>query len=79
MHQNGPPVSTTTDGNEANAMVWFMNGSQLSAIDGDTGAAVFTTTGAGCDTPNMSFPIAVNGRIVVASNGGLCSWSPGGK
>ena len=79
VHQNGPPISTTTDGNAANAMVWFMNGAQLSAVDGDTGAAVFTTTGAGCNTPNMAFPIAVNGRIVVASTGGLCSWSPGGK
>jgi hypothetical protein len=79
VHQNGPPISTTTDGNAANAMVWFMNGAQLSAVDGDTGAAVFTTNGAGCSTPNMSFPIAVNGRIVVASGGGLCSWSPGGR
>jgi hypothetical protein len=77
--QNGPPISTTTDGNAANAMVWFMNGTQLSAVDGDTGTPVFTTNGPGCSTPNMSFPIAVNGRIVVASNGGLCSWSPGGQ
>jgi hypothetical protein len=77
--QNGPPISTTTDGNAGNAMVWFMNGSQLSAVDGDTGASVFTTTGAGCGTPNMSFPIAVKGRIVVASGGSLCSWSPGGN
>jgi hypothetical protein len=77
--QNGPPISTTTDGNAANAMVWFMNGQQLTAVDGDTGAPVFTTTGAGCGTPNMSFPIAVKGRIVVAAGGGLCSWSPGGN
>ena len=79
VHQNGPPISTTTDGNAANALVWFMNGSQLSAVDGDTGAPVFTTNGAACGTPNMSFPIAANGRVVVASGGGLCSWSPSGK
>jgi hypothetical protein len=78
-HQNYPPISTTTDGTSANALVWFMNGSQLEAIDGDTGAHVVTTNGAACNNvPSMSFPIAVNNRIVVASLGGLCSWSLNG-
>jgi len=76
---NYPPISTTTDGVSANALVWFMDGSQLRAIDADTGQAVVTTTGAACGgIPNMSFPIAVKGRIVVAAGGHLCSWSPGG-
>jgi hypothetical protein len=84
-HHNAPPISTTTDGVSANALVWFLNGTssgaQLSAVDGDTGAAVLAaTTGSACaGVPNMGFPIAVKGRIVVAANGRLCSWSPGGK
>jgi hypothetical protein len=78
-HTNYPPISTTTDGVSANALVWFMNGSQLEVIDGDTGQPIFTTTGAPCNNmPSMSFPIAANNRIVVASRSGLCSWSPNG-
>jgi cellulase/cellobiase CelA1 len=78
-HMNFPPISTTTDGASANALVWFMEGQQLAVVDGDTGARVFTTTGAACTgVPSMSFPIAVKNRIVVAALGHLCSWSPGG-
>jgi len=85
---NGPPISTT-DG-KGGALVWFMNGvfggfkdgagsAQLSAVDGDSGAPVVTTSGTACAAiQNMSFPIEVKGRIVVAANGHLCSWSPGG-
>src|SRR5262249_30052339 len=36
-HMNYPPISTTTDTSGANALVWFMNGAQLTAVDGDTG------------------------------------------
>jgi hypothetical protein len=78
-HQNYPPISTTTDGVSANALVWFINGTQLEVIDGDSGAHVFTTTGAACNNvPSLSFPIAVNNRIVVATLAGLCSWSLNG-
>jgi hypothetical protein len=78
-HTNYPPISTTTDGAGANALVWFVNGSQLSAVDGDTGATVVTTTGAPCNgVPSMSFPIAVKNRIVVSALGHLCSWSLNG-
>jgi hypothetical protein len=79
-HMNYPPISTTTDGLSANAMVWFINGSQLEAVDGDTGKVVFTTTGAACNSiPSMAFPIAAKNRIVVSALGHLCSWSPGGQ
>lgn len=79
-HLNYPPISTTTDGVSANAMVWFMNGTQLSAADGDTGKLLFTTTGAACNNvPSMSFPIAVKNRIVVSALGHLCSWSINGQ
>jgi hypothetical protein len=78
-HLNYPPISTTSDGKSADAIVWFMNGGQLSAVNGDTGATVFTTTGAACNgIGSMSFPIAVKNRIVVWAIGHLCSWSVGG-
>jgi hypothetical protein len=79
-HMNFPPISTTTDGVSANALVWFMEGSQLAVVDGDTGARLFTTTGTACgNVPSMSFPVAVKNRIVVAALGHLCSWSVGGS
>jgi hypothetical protein len=78
-HTNYPPISTTTDGASADALVWFMSGSQLTAVDGDTGAKVMTTSGAACDSvPSMSFPIAVKDRVVVSALGHLCSWSVSG-
>jgi hypothetical protein len=78
-HMNYPPISTTTDGVASNALVWFVNGSQLEAVDGDTGAKVVLTSGAACaNVPSMSFPIAVKNRIVVSALGHLCSWSPNG-
>jgi hypothetical protein len=79
-HYNSPPMSTTTDGTGANALVWFMDGTQLRAVNGDTGAKVLTTTGAGCtNIPSMSWPIAVKNRVVVSALGHLCSWSIGGS
>jgi hypothetical protein len=79
-HMNYPPISTTTDTAGGNALVWFVNGSQLSAVDGDTGQPVVTTTGTACGSvPSMSFPIAVKNRIVVSALGHLCSWSPNGQ
>ena len=79
-HMNYPPISTTTDDAGANAIVWFMSGGQLTAVDGDTGRKLVTTAGTSCDmVPSMSFPIAVNNRIVVSALGHLCSWSIDGK
>ncbi|MEO6952916.1 MAG: hypothetical protein ABI321_14010 [Polyangia bacterium] len=78
-NSNHPPISTTSDGASADAMVWFLDGGQLTGVDGDTGAKVVTTAGSTCDSIfSMSFPIAVKGRIVVAALGHLCSWSPNG-
>ncbi len=78
-HMNFPPISTTSDGVSANAVVWFIDGSQLRAVDGDTGAKLLTTAGAPCNgVPSMSFLIGVKNRIVVSALGHLCSWSPGG-
>jgi len=78
-HYNYAPISTTTDGVSANALVWFIDGTQLRAVDGDTGKSVLTTTGTACmGVPSLSFPIAVKNRIVVWAIGHLCSWSIGG-
>jgi hypothetical protein len=45
-------------------------------VNGDTGARVFTASGAPCNNlPSMAWPIAVKNRIVVQSMTGLCSWS----
>jgi hypothetical protein len=79
-HQNYMPISTTTDAAGTDAIVWYMNGSQLRGVDGETGAVLVTTKGTACDmVPSMGFPIAVKGRIVVAALGHLCSWSIDGK
>jgi hypothetical protein len=70
------PIATTVDGTNQ-ALVWFMNGSKLNAVDGETGQVVFNG-GAG-DCPGVikwTSPIAVKGRIVVAAGARLCSWSP---
>jgi hypothetical protein len=80
-HMNFPPISTTSDDMGSDALVWFIEGSQLAVVDGDTGQRIFTTTGTACkngSVPSMSFPIAVKNRIVVSALGHLCSWSLGG-
>ncbi len=69
------PISTTTDG-KTNAIVWFMNGTALTAVDGDTGAYIFSGgTGVCAGVRQWTSPIAVKGRIVVGADGHLCSWS----
>jgi hypothetical protein len=74
-----PPISTTSDGVSADPIVWYLAGGQLKGVNGDTGAAIVTTSGAGCNQiPSQSYPIAVKNRIVVFALGHLCSWSPGG-
>ena len=67
------PVSTTTDGT-ANPIVWFMNGSNLNAFDGETGAQLFNGGTCGGVHRHTS-PIVANGRVIVGGDGHLCSWS----
>jgi len=70
-------ISTTTDG-ASDALVWYMDGgNQLVALDGATGTTVFRDAAASCGAVRKwTSPIAVSGRIVVAADGKLCSWSP---
>jgi hypothetical protein len=59
------PISTTTDGS-ANAVVWYMSGNKLTAVDGDTGMSLYTSANSCNGTHRWSSPITVKGRIVVA-------------
>ncbi len=68
------PIVTTSDGKN-DALVWFVNGSSLVALDGDTGAVVVTATGQCNNVRQWTSPIAVKGRIVAGGDGSLCSWS----
>ena len=70
-------ISTTTDGS-ANALLWYMDGgNQLVAIDGANGSFVFQDPAGACGfVRKWTSAIAVKGRIVVAADGKLCSWSP---
>jgi hypothetical protein len=68
------PIVTTTDG-VTDAVVWFVNGSSLVGVDGDTGATVVTATGQCNNVRQWTSPIAVKGRIIAGGDGNLCSWS----
>jgi hypothetical protein len=70
----GGPISTTTDGT-ANAAVWYLSGSKLTAVDGDTGKTLYTSANGCANVRRWTSPIAVKGRIVVGGDGHLCSWS----
>jgi len=68
------PIATTTDGT-SNAVVWYVNGGKLSAVDGDTGQPLFDSTDTCSGVRQWTSPIAVKGRIVVGGDTHLCSWS----
>jgi hypothetical protein len=68
------PISTTTDG-VANAIVWFVQNSGLSAFDGDKGGnALFTSTACG-NVEKQTSLLAADGHVVVGADGKLCSYS----
>jgi hypothetical protein len=73
--RSASPISTTTDGT-SEAIVWFMNGTNLNAIDGDSGAQIFKSADACSGIRQWTSPIAVKGRIVVGGDGHLCAWAP---
>jgi hypothetical protein len=68
------PISTTTDGT-ADAVVWYLSGGKLTAVDGDTGANLYTSANTCTGARRWTSPIAVKGRIVVGADAQLCSWS----
>ena len=68
------PAVTTTDGTN-NAIVWFIDGSKLMGVDGDTGATLYAGTDSCSGVHKWTAPIAVKGRLVVAGDGHLCAWS----
>ena len=70
---NQSPIATSTDGKNE-TIVWNYNNG-LKGYDGDTGAAVASPMGNCGNVRTWTSPIAVKGRIVVGSDGKLCSWS----
>jgi hypothetical protein len=68
------PISTTTDG-MGDAVVWFMNGGKLNAVDGETGTSLFASTDSCSGVRQWTSPIATKGRVVVGGDTHLCSWS----
>jgi hypothetical protein len=68
------PAVTTTDGTN-NAIVWFIKGTTLMGVDGDTGATLYAGTDSCAGVHKWTAPIAVKGRIVVAGDTHLCAWS----
>ena len=68
------PMITTTDG-KSEAMVWFMSGGKLTAVDGDSGKVLYTSSDTCTGVKQWTAPIAVKGRIVAGGDGHLCSWS----
>lgn len=69
------PIATTTNGS-ADAVVWFMSNGKLTAVDGDTGAVLYTSADSCSNVQRWTSPIAANGHIVVGAKDKLCSWSP---
>ena len=69
------PIATSTDGKNE-GVVWFMNGSKLIGVDGETGSVIFAGgTGSCGGVQSWTSPIAVKGRIIAGGDGNLCSWS----
>jgi hypothetical protein len=76
-NRTAAPIVTTSDGKN-DAIVWIMgdaNATKLIGLDGDSGNTIYS--GGNCTNVHQwTVPIAVKGRIVVAGDGHLCSWSP---
>jgi len=68
------PIVTTSDGTN-DAIVWFVSSGKLTGVDGDTGAAVYTSTDTCSNVRQWTSPIAVNGRIITGADSKLCSWT----
>ena len=68
------PIVTTSDG-KSDAIVWFINSGKLTGVDGDTGAAVYTSSDTCSNVRQWTSPIAVNGRIITGADSKLCSWT----
>jgi hypothetical protein len=69
------PIATTTDG-KSEALVWYMSGPKLRAVDGETGASVFDGGAGSCvGVRKWTSPIVARGRVIAGADGKLCAWS----
>jgi hypothetical protein len=73
--QRYSPIATTVDGKNE-AIVWYLSGQTLKAVDGETGKAVFDGMGDCPGVRRWTSPIAAKGRIIVGGDNHLCAWSP---
>jgi hypothetical protein len=70
------PIATTVDG-KSEALVWYLSGQKLKAVDGETGQVVFDGGAGNCAAMRKwTSPIAAKGRIIAGGDGHLCAWSP---
>jgi hypothetical protein len=68
------PIATTIDGT-SDAIVWYVSGTAIKGVDGDTGKPVYMGANNSCaNVQKWTSPIAVKGRIIAAGNGRLCAW-----
>ncbi|HXI58880.1 MAG TPA: hypothetical protein VNO55_22590 [Polyangia bacterium] len=68
------PIATTTDGH-SDPIVWYVSGTTLTGVDGDTGKPVANASGACAGVMRWTSAMAAKGRIVTGGSGNLCSWS----
>ena len=74
--QRTSPIATTVDGKNE-AVVWFLSGQRLKAVDGESGQILFDGGTGDCPAVRRwTSPIAARGRIIVGGDGHLCAWSP---
>jgi outer membrane protein assembly factor BamB len=70
------PAVSQTDSTGSNTVVWAVGSdNKLYALDGDTGATLFTSTAMSA-VQSIQTPIIANGRVFVASNSQVYAFKP---
>ena len=71
------PAVSQTDTSGSNTVVWVVgNDNKLYALDGDTGATLFTSSTTMSAVQSTQTPIIANGRVFVASNSQVYAFKP---
>jgi hypothetical protein len=75
----GSPAVSMTDAQGGNAIVWFVSGSSLYAVDGDTGTSVLSGASlslTGATVKGHQTPMIANGRVFVGSDNRIFALTP---
>jgi hypothetical protein len=75
----GSPAVSMTDAQGGNAIVWFVSGSSLYAVDGDTGMSVLSGASlalTGATVKAHQTPMIANGRVFVGSDSRIYALTP---